>query len=113
MFEQLPESAGMPFALKILGGLLLGVIASCFGLIVVYMLAGALTSVLVPHSGERLVIWTTEILDIVLFVLAGYSIYRQVGRSALARGMLIGVSLVFLLNAICGVAMLTSHGSLF
>ena len=76
MFEQQPEPGGIAFALKLLGGLLVGAVL------------------------------VAEILDLALLALGGYFTYQNIGHSAFARGMLMGLSIAFLLNAICGAAML-------
>jgi hypothetical protein len=99
MFEQQPEPGGIAFALKLLGGLLVGAVLGIFIPVVVFM-------VVMSGTGRRAGFWVAEILDLALLALGGYFTYQNIGHSAFARGMLIGLSIAFLLNAICGAAML-------
>jgi hypothetical protein len=81
--------------------LLLGVAAGIVAIVVVFGATNFMLSA--SRSPIRLVI--AEVLDFALLGLAGYMVFQNMGHSALARGFLIGISIVFLLNAICGVAM--------
>jgi hypothetical protein len=49
-----------------------------------------------------------NVFNLALLALGAYSAYKNMRESALARGLLIGISITILLNAICGVAMVTS-----
>ncbi|MGA8300898.1 MAG: hypothetical protein WB817_15555, partial [Terriglobales bacterium] len=60
----------------------------------------------VPGSG-RTGFLVAEILDLGILGGIGYLTYQEIHHSALARGFMVGVSLAFLLNAICGVVMLS------
>jgi hypothetical protein len=99
MFEQLPESKRAGSVLGLLGGLFLGAVAGVMIPVVVFMLV----SVGGPGAAR---FWVAEILDLAILGVMGYLTYQEMSHSMLALGMMIGISLAFLLNAICGLAML-------
>jgi hypothetical protein len=102
MFEQLPESRSSESVLGLVGGLFLGVVAGVLIPVVVFMLVS------VGGQGAAR-FWMAEILDLTILGVIGYLTYQEIPRSMLARGMMIGISLSFLLNAICGLAMLRTR----
>jgi len=99
MFEnEPPQSGGMGAAF---GGFFLGVVA---GILIPIGVFGMVVSSF-GRSG-RWGISVAEILDLAILAGIGYSAYKNYAHSMFARGLVIGVSLAFLLNVICGIAML-------
>ncbi len=103
MFEQEPEqrsTAGSVFATLggVLGGLLLGIVIP---VAVLSMVIKALARV-APKASFAV----AEVLNLSVLFLIGYRAYRNMHDSPAARGLLIGISIAFLLNAICGVGVL-------
>ena len=99
MFEQVPESTGVGGSiLKLLGGTLLGAVVGILIPVVVFMFVMGLVG---GRSAARF--WVAEILNLGILGGIGYLTYRNIAGSILARGFMIGISLAFLLNAICGI----------
>jgi hypothetical protein len=99
MFEQVPQQQSRGI-LPTLGGVLVGVFLGFVIPIVVFFVANAVT------RGDRVALAVSEIVDLTLLAFIGRSAYKNMANSALNRGLLIGISITFLLNAICGIAML-------
>ncbi len=49
-------------------------------------------------------LWVLPLLNAIALILATLSAFRKYNESSIARGMVIALSLVFLVNAICGIA---------
>jgi len=103
MVEQQPEqiSAGRS-ALRMVGGIFVGLIAGVVIPIAVFSKVMPALASVAPTAG----VWVATILNLVLLFVVGYVAYRNMHESAGARGILIGFSIAFLLNAICGVEIL-------
>jgi len=102
MFEQEPESRFLALA-KGVGGFFIG---SILGVLIPVMMFGFIVDQLPGQNMDRVRFLLAELLDLGVLGGLGYAIYRNMEHSAFLRGMLIGISLSFLLNAICGVVML-------
>jgi hypothetical protein len=105
MFEQEREPGGVAYALLMFAGLLIGLIGSAIAAVFVYVVVMALFDNIMGKSG----MWIGEILDVLLLGGSGYFVLKTMDRSATARGVLIGMSLAFLLNAICGIELLVNR----
>ena len=99
MSEQVPEQQSRGI-LPTLGGVLVGVVLGIVIPLVVFFAAMAV------FRGDKLGLAVAEVVDLTLLALIGRSAYKNMANSALNRGLLIGISIAFLLNAICGIAML-------
>ena len=100
MSEHVPESTGAGGVVKLIGGLFLGVVAGILIPVVVFMMVAS-------GGGSGVArLWVAEILDLGILAVIGYLTYQATAHSMLARGLMIGISLAFLLNAICGFALL-------
>ncbi len=99
MFEQLPESTGAGTSiLKLLGGLFLGVVVGILIPVAVFVFVMGLEG---GRGAARF--WVAEILNLGILGGIGYVTYQNIAGSMLARGFMIGISLAFLLNTICGI----------
>lgn len=101
MFEQLPgpsPRAGRVFGVffGFIGGLVAGIIIP----VAVFSAAAAL----MPRRASGMFA-LVEIVNLAILGLCGRLAYKNVDHSALAVGLLIGISIAFLLNAICGLTM--------
>lgn len=103
MFEQEREPAVVGFALKVLGGLLIGLVGALFITVFIFVAAAWIPGL--GTNGRNGGVWVAEILNFTLLGVGGYLTYQNIGHSAVARGALIGISIAFLLNAICGIGM--------
>lgn len=101
MFEQPQEPTGLGGALKLLGGLFLGIVAGILIPGIVFMVVSSMG----PRTA-RAGLFVAEILDLGILAGIGYLTYQKIAHSMLARGLMIGISVAFLLNVICGMAML-------
>jgi hypothetical protein len=104
MFEE-REKNGIAYVLQVLAGFLIGLITSTIAMAIVTIFVMGMLG----RLGGRAWPWIGEIVDIGAFAVVGYFIFRSMDRSAMSRGILIGMSIAFLLNAICGVGMLMSR----
>jgi hypothetical protein len=100
MFEPLPEQGRTGGIFKLLGGLFLGAVLGILIPVVVFILVAA--------GGGRGTarVWVAQIFDLAILGVIGFLTYQEIDSSMLALGMMIGISLAFLLNAICGLVML-------
>jgi hypothetical protein len=103
MFEQEPGRSRIESALTVFAGLLVGLVGALSVTVVVFLVTAGIPGV--GTNGRNGGVWVAEILDFTLLGLGGYLTYRNMGHSAVARGVLIGISIAFLLNAICGIGM--------
>jgi hypothetical protein len=101
MFEPVPEPTGAGGVIKLIGGLFLGVVAGILIPVVVFMMVAS-----GGGSGGVARLWVAEILDLGILAVIGYLTYREIAHSMLARGFMIGISIAFLMNAICGFVLL-------
>jgi hypothetical protein len=105
MFEQAPEQgsvAGSVF--RTLGGFFAGLMAGVLVPVAVFSMVVPVLASVAPMAG----MWVAEILNLAVLFFVGYLAYQKMHESPGARGMLTGISIAFLLNAICGVGMLTA-----
>jgi len=103
MFEEEEEISGIEYVLQALAGLFIGLIGSAVVMVIVFLAVVTMLGRIAGGPGA----WVGEILDIALLGFVGYLIFLRMDRSAMSRGILIGMSIAFLLNAICGVGALT------
>lgn len=99
MLEQTPEPQSRGI-LPTLGGVLVGVVLGIVIPLVVFFVVNAAV------RGDKVGFAVAEVVDLTVLALIGRSAYMNMANSALNRGLLIGISITFLLNAICGIAML-------
>ena len=108
MFEQPDkETAGTNVGLRMFGGVVAGLAASTLAIVLVLAGVMALLSGLDPTRPSMMAV--SQAMDLLLLGLGGYLAYQKMRDSPFARGMLIGISIVFLLNAICGVALVVAR----
>jgi hypothetical protein len=99
MFEQQPESRGVGGGiLKLLGGLFLGGVVGIMIPATVFMFVMGLVG---GKGAARF--WVAEIVNLGILGGIGYLTYQKIAGSMLALGFMIGISLAFLLNVICGI----------
>jgi len=107
MSEQ-PAEAASGGVLKIVAGVFLGLVAGTVIPVMVFMFTMSIIAPMTGNGGGKIGVIAINILNLGLLSAAGYAAYQNMRHSALARGLLIGISITLLLNAICGVAMVTS-----
>lgn len=107
MFEQ-PAEPASGGVLKIVAGIFLGLVAGTVIPVMVFMFTMSIIAPMTGNGGGKIGVVAINVLNLGLLSLGGYMAYQNMRHSALARGLLIGISITLLLNAICGVAMVSS-----
>ena len=99
MFDE-PKPSHTEILVEAFGGFVVGVIAGAVISVGGLLLLGALLS-----QADKGGFVAAEILDLALLALVGYLVLRR-DYSPFRNGFLTGLSLAFILNALCGVAIL-------
>jgi len=103
MLEAEQPSAPEGGCLSLVGGLFLGFGA---GIVIPLLIFGLATSIL-PSTG-RVRFMVAEVFDLAILAAIGYYYLHDFGKSMFAAGLVIGISISFLLNVVCGIAMISS-----
>jgi hypothetical protein len=106
VFEQQPEPSRIVSALTVFAGLLVGLVGALSVTVAVFVVTSGIPGL---GTNGRNGVWVAEILNCTLLGLGGYLTYRNTRHSAAASGALIGISIAFLLNAICGIGVFVSR----